>query len=321
MADILVLGAGVSGLTTALSLADAGFTLRVVADRLPPDTTSAVAGAIWGPYVVSDDRVIDWSMRTWRRLREFSEHSGSGVRLLSGVEAATEEVSPPGWVHEVDGFALVGPGDLPAGYVGGWRYRAPAVEMVTYLGYLTKRLADRGVTVELIDPVNKVEELFSLSSIVVNCAGLGSRELVPDSTLRGIRGQLVVIDNPGLTEFFSDYPESSVPTYIVPQGDYVVLGGTIVQNDETLAPDLRAAEEIRARCAGVVPTRLESAVANAEIRAIRVGLRPARPRVRLEAVEFDDGVVVHNYGHGGSGITMSWGCADDARGLVQQIVG
>ncbi|MFI5958774.1 FAD-dependent oxidoreductase [Cryptosporangium sp. NPDC051539] len=312
---VVVLGAGVSGLTTALCLVDAGIAVRLVSDRPPHDTTSAVAGAIWGPYAVNDDRVIDWSMRTWERLRQLSGRSDSGVRLLSGVEAATEEVTPPDWAHQVDGFLQVGPRGLPSGYVSGWRYRAPAVDMVTYLGFLTKCLADRGVVVEMVGRVNRLDDLLPMSSMIVNCTGLGARELVPDTSLHGIRGQLLVVENPGLREFFSDYPESSTPTYIVPQGDLVVLGGTFVEHAELVDPDLHVAAEIRARCA-----RVEPAVADAPLRAIRVGLRPARPRVRLEAVDLGEAVVIHNYGHGGSGITMSWGCAEDARGLVQQFL-
>jgi len=50
--DVLVVGAGVSGLTTAVCLAEAGRGVEIRADRLPPDTTSAVAGALWGPHLV-----------------------------------------------------------------------------------------------------------------------------------------------------------------------------------------------------------------------------------------------------------------------------
>ena len=49
----------------------------------------------------------------------------------------------------------------------------------------------------------------------------------------------------------------------------------------------------------------------------RVGLRPARRTVRLEAVPGETGTVVHCYGHGGSGVTLAWGCADDVLALVR----
>ena len=55
----------------------------------------------------------------------------------------------------------------------------------------------------------------------------------------------------------------------------------------------------------------------------RVGLRPARPHVRLERLPSgtDAGSVVHCYGHGGAGVTLSWGCADEVAALVEAGVG
>ena len=51
-------------------------------------------------------------------------------------------------------------------------------------------------------------------------------------------------------------------------------------------------------------------------------LRPTRPQVRLEAEPPGTGpLVVHNYGHGGAGVTLSWGCAREAAGLAAQALG
>ncbi|HEY2792992.1 MAG TPA: FAD-dependent oxidoreductase, partial [Micromonosporaceae bacterium] len=63
---------------------------------------------------------------------------------------------------------------------------------------------------------------------------------------------------------------------------------------------------IVARCAAIDPR-----LASARVLEHRVGLRPSRPSVRLEAVAQNGRTVIHNYGHGGSGVTLSWGCADD----------
>jgi D-amino-acid oxidase len=111
----------------------------------------------------------------------------------------------------------------------------------------------------------------------------------------------------------------------------VVLGGTEIPGDWSLEPRPATAERILADCAAVDP-RLRTA----RILEHRVGLRPARPRVRLEAESAGgDGngpargpgsgsgpgsgtvrLVVHNYGHGGAGVTLSWGCAREAAQLV-----
>jgi D-amino-acid oxidase len=49
---------------------------------------------------------------------------------------------------------------------------------------------------------------------------------------------------------------------------------------------------------------------------VEVGIRPGRPRVRLERVDSGSRAIVHNYGHAGNGVMLSWGCADAATALA-----
>src|SRR5690349_21808811 len=121
-ARAVVLGAGASGLTTALCLAEAGVPVRVVADRPPERTTSAVAGALWGPYFVDDVRVLTWGLHSLGVFRSLADDDRSGVRLVRGLEAATTYEPPPDWVRAMDGFAHVPRVLLPAGFVSGWCY-------------------------------------------------------------------------------------------------------------------------------------------------------------------------------------------------------
>jgi D-amino-acid oxidase len=107
--------------------------------------------------------------------------------------------------------------------------------------------------------------------------------------------------------------------YVVPRERDIVVGGTAQDGDWTLQPDPATAREILARAAGLVP-----ALRTAKVLGHRVGLRPARPSVRLEAVPHADGSpggVVHCYGHGGAGVTLSWGCADDVLAEVEALLG
>jgi D-amino-acid oxidase len=96
----------------------------------------------------------------------------------------------------------------------------------------------------------------------------------------------------------------------------VILGGSEAAGDWNLEPVPAVAGRILRDCAAIEP-RLQGA----QVLAHRVGLRPARPTVRLEAelggTAADGGpLIVHNYGHGGAGLTMSWGCARDAAKLA-----
>jgi len=96
-----------------------------------------------------------------------------------------------------------------------------------------------------------------------------------------------------------------------PYPDHIVLGGTAVEDDEDREPDPAVAERIRQRCIEVEP-RLR----NARVLGHQVGLRPTRPSVRLEIEQLARARCVHNYGHGGSGVTMSWGCARESAALL-----
>lgn len=150
--------------------------------------------------------------------------------------------------------------------------------------------------------------------MVVNCTGLGARELVPDPGVRPVRGQLVVVENPGVDEWFVEAdPASSATTYFIPQPGGLVLGGTAETDDARTEPDTRTAQEIVARC-----SRIRPEIAGARVIGHRVGLRPARDAgVRIEADELPGGgLLVHNYGHGGAGVTVARGCARAAAQLV-----
>jgi D-amino-acid oxidase len=303
--SVVVLGSGVVGMTTAVCLAEAGANVNIVADKPSKLTTSAVAGALWGPYVSEDPRVLDWSLESLPDLMHASLDKSSGVQIVRGVEAAREVVSPPRWLQRAWNFALCLPEELPAEYTYGWSYSAPIFDMPVYLAYLQERAMASGVSIDIIGtPISSLGELTAHGSVIVNCSGLGARWLVPDSAMSSAWGQLVVVENPGIDGFFSDFPESHEPTYFIAHADHVILGGYVDHERTDLAPDEGIANSIRDRCYKAEP-RLESA----RVIECRTGLRPVRPRVRLEREERDEVLVIHNYGHGGSGVTLSWGCA------------
>lgn len=345
-----MVGAGVSGLTTAVCLAEVGLRVTILAATPPAETTSSVAGAIWGPHLVEDSpRTAQWALVTLAQLREFAADPATGVRIATGVEAtrgapaagtpATGTLpsgtppnsipptgtpaaaqKPPEWLRELGAEPC--PADsLPGGFVSGWRYHAPLVRMPTYLGYLHARFEAAGGRAE----AGLARSLTGAGAehgarAVVNCTGSGARDLAPDQGLRVYRGQVVVAENPGVTEFFIGLPDAATElVYLFPHGDILVLGGTEVADDWNPQPIPAVAERIVRDCAAV-----DSRVTGARVLGHRVGLRPFRPRVRLEAeppgaADPRTGpAVVHNYGHGGAGITLSWGCAREAAALVTQ---
>ncbi|MBA3369937.1 MAG: FAD-dependent oxidoreductase [Thermoleophilaceae bacterium] len=303
--DVAVVGAGVIGLTTAIELAERGLVVQVRTRSAPSQTTSAVASAMVGPSVApAGEPAAAWERASIETFTTLASVPGTGVALRRGRLAARAS-GPP-----LPGFEPCALGDLPEGFGSGFWATLPLVDMPVYLDYLVRRLEAADGRIEFGD-LHHLTELAEVAPLLVNCAGLGARELVPDPTVRAVRGQQVIVDNPGLEEFFVEAPFSPSWAAYWPYPDHVVLGGTRTDGDETLDPDPDLAEQILQRCIAVEP-RLRQAT----VRAHQVGLRPARPAPRLEAEQISGARCVHNYGHGGGGVTLSWGCAREAASLL-----
>lgn len=312
--DVLVIGAGVAGLTTAVLLAEQGLAVRVRARQPPQQTTSAAAGAMWGPHLSNHEFVPRWSHESLDVFTNLTGRPETGVRMLDGLEVSRTAVPAPDWMARLDSFRECPPADLPARFATGWRYTAAVIDMPVYLGYLVERLAEAGGKLES-GTVTSLEEVRTQAPIAVNCTGAGARQLVPDPELTPTRGQLVVVDNPGLDTFFAEETgESPEMTYILPQGDCLILGSSAERGRSDLEPDPATAAAIVRRCAELVP-----ALDGAQARAHRVGVRPVRSRVRVELERLDGCQLIHNYGHGGAGVTLSWGCAAEVLSLIQQL--
>ncbi len=339
---MLVVGAGVSGLTTAICLAEQGLGVTIWAERPPQETTSSAAGAIWSPHLVeTGDRTARRALETLGVLRELATDPSAGVRIGSGIEAHRQPAdTPPAVLRLVDELGGARPcetAELPRGFARGWHYRSPLVHMPTYLGYLLGRFERAGGVVEAATVTSLAAAARSSGAwAVVNCTGTGARHLANDPAVVPVRGQVVVAANPGIEEFFIGLGDGSAElVYLFPHGDTVILGGSEAAGDWSLEPYPAVAERILRDCAAIEPR-----LGHARVLAHRVGLRPFRPTVRLEA-EWPDvdrpeagwpraerlgaegpsaerPLVVHNYGHGGSGVTLSWGCAREAARLINR---
>ena len=299
---MVVVGAGVVGLSCAVRLAEAGQRVDVLARDLPLETTSVVAAALWYPYkALPQDRVTAWSATSYAAFASLAGTADTGVRMVSGTEAMRQPTEDPWWVAAVPDLARQAP---PAGYEDAWGFTAPVVDMPVYLRWLRARLDGLGGTLTRMS----LAALPQTDDVVVNCAGLGSRRLAGDLDVHPVRGQVVVVDGIDVDRWWLD---ASGPTYVIPRADTVVVGGTSETGDWSRTPSPETAAALLVRAAELVPS-----VSDARVVGHRVGLRPVRPQVRLEA----EGRVVHCYGHGGSGVTVSWGCADEVAGLVEELV-
>ncbi|MEU2032496.1 FAD-dependent oxidoreductase [Nocardia amamiensis] len=313
-----VIGSGIIGLTSAICLTDAGFQVTIVTASMPGDTTSAAAGAIWGPYETGGGhRPTLWARQTLSELIGLAALPGTGVYLVPGIQASESETPRPSWSSDVESFETCPAEQLPPSYRTGWHFSVPIIDMPRHLAYLVDRFRSGGGRIEMRD----VEGLRSERRdglLLVNCTGIGARELVGDALVSPARGQVVVVENPGIDEFFvakrGDDPEQ---LYVLPHGDTVSLGGTFEFGNWNATPDPEVARGIIERCTAVCP-----GLRDAPVVGHRVGLRPCRPAVRLEiSGEPGAGLVIHNYGHGGSGVSMAWGCARETVDLALRAIG
>ena len=315
-ADAIVVGGGVIGLSAAVRLGEAGLAVHVLTASPPPETTSSVAAALWYPYkAYPEDRVLLWGKRTFEVLEDLAHLPETGVSMREGLELHHQPAPDPWWASAVPGVRRCERSELPPGYADGHAFVAPVIEMPLYLRYLMGRLTRAGGTVEN-RAVLSLDDLTD-ARVVVDCAGLGARDLVGDLSVAPIRGQIVRVRNPGLNRFILDEDNPEGVTYVVPRSADCVLGGTADEDAWNLEPDPETADAILRRCAA-----LEPRLAGAEVLEHRVGLRPGRPEIRLEKEDASGGVPrVHNYGHGGSGVTLSWGCAEETLRLVREALG
>ncbi|HEU4403736.1 MAG TPA: FAD-dependent oxidoreductase [Polyangiaceae bacterium] len=309
----IVIGAGVSGLSSAVALLEAGHAVDVWARERVERTTSAVAGALWLPFLAAPPELVArWALASLERFAALAGRSDTGVERREVVVVLRRPgEAPPAWAEALPSFRLVGPAELPPGARAAWAIEAPVIDMRRYLAWLEARVGELGGRIEGRD-VASLDEALARAELVVNCAGLGARELCGDHDLHPVRGQIVRSADPGVRGAFVDDDAPGGVTYVIPRGGECVLGGSVEPGRSDREVDEREADAIVRRASA-----FDARLAAAPRRSAAAGLRPARSRVRLEAEPRPGGrLLVHNYGHGGSGVTLSWGCAADVVALA-----
>jgi D-amino-acid oxidase len=272
VSTVVVVGAGVVGLSAAHELAVAGHQVRIVADRDAAASVSGVAAAIWFPHDVRlNDQVWSSSAVTFRRLVALAHEPATGVRMRSGTMLFRHANPDLSWTAAVPEHRLLPHSQVPAGATG-VDCTLPMVVTNVYLGWLRDRVVDLGVTITA-RRVTSIDELIDAETdcdAVVVAGGLRSASLLgDDDEVFPIRGQVVRLANPGLSEWIIDRENPAGMTYVVPRDDDVVCGGTdeIGSYDERVHPEVEAA--ILGRAVELVP-----ALRGQPVLSRAAGLRP-----------------------------------------------
>jgi D-amino-acid oxidase len=313
--QILVLGCGVSGLSCGIRLLESGFDVTIVARDLPPDTTSNRAAAIWYPYkAFPEDKVLVWGQETLDELYRLMETPETGVSALTMREVFNHPQPDPWWKDVPRRFSRLI--DIPEGYRDGYEVEIPLIETPKYMRYLMQRFEREGGKIEQ-RTVSSLADLCGEQRLIVNCAGLGAREVAGDESVYPIRGQFIRIKRPADIGCWLGLASDDGVRYIIPRSEDCILGGTSAEGDWSLEANPDTAAAILQRCQS-----LEPVLKHAEIIEHCVGLRPGRREVRLEMEPISANcAVIHNYGHGGAGFTLSWGCAAEVARLAMAFAG
>lgn len=341
---------------------EGGWKVINVSDRRGEDCVSGGAGAVWEypPFQIKPvDKAKKWalaSLSAFDKMAADGQSSGVVYRKTRYVYDSDVCVVPRG-ADEVKGFEYFNaqaemdggpplaesarttkpnePIIKPMGGRSGYAYTVPIIHMKTYLPWLRARCEANGVkfmkltVTDLLNPAPNIT-----ADLVVNCTGLRAEKLTTDNTLRPIRGGLVMVRAPWITEMVSDESCNSPNLcYLIPQRDGIVAlaglsqigktrdeGNTTSDLTDTRVLDGDEVKGIIDRCTLLLP-----GLQGAEVVGSWAGSRPGRDEgARVELVETKGKNkkvprIIHNYGHGGSGVIASWGCAEEVAMLAAKL--
>lgn len=315
--SVAIVGAGVSGLTCGVLFAERGYRATILAEETGARTTSAAAAAIWYPYDAEPaDKVIAWALESYGVFRELSREPRTGVSMIELHTLSRKgEIEIPPWAFSLGARRLVmSPEYAGTAFKSGFVLSVPLIDTTLYLDYLAQRFAS--ASGQIVGDVRfaNLEDVSRAFSLVINCSGVGAKSLVPDREVEPHRGQVAIV--PKLDLARAIVSDDAPLMYAIPRANDCVFGGTNELNDNR-APDRSATSRIVAECSRIL--NIDSPAVIAE----RVGLRPFRKSgVRLETDRLCDGrPVIHDYGHGGSGFTLSWACALEVLALADSTAG
>lgn len=309
MREVIVIGSGVIGLSAARCLQRSGYDVRIVTRELPLATTSVAAGAMWSASGL-EGRSRDWAAATLERFLPLTEEANSGVTLQRMREVYADKVPDPWYRDRLPFFQRLSKHELRGRLIDGYLMDVPMVAPPIYLARLLDQFVAAGGKLEE-RTIESLDELANEAPLLVNCSGVGARELANDEAVYPIRGQTMLLEAAGIRVGYMDHEAID---HIFPRADGVLIGGVKTKGDWNRQLDPAIAAEIRQRC-----TRIEKRLANAKVLREFVGLRPGRNEVRLELERRADGcAVIHNYGHAAVGYTLSWGCAEEVAALAEK---
>ncbi|KAE8138370.1 FAD dependent oxidoreductase [Aspergillus pseudotamarii] len=350
--NVVVIGAGVAGLTTALLLSRLpGYKIVVAAKHMPGDYdieyASPWAGANYMPMSTRGTKAADWDRYTWTVLEDLARnHPDAGIHFQEceihsrskdvGTTTAKwfgELLSPSPWFKGVvPNFRALPKSSHGPGFDSATAFTSVCINTAIYLPWLVSQCLKNGVVFKRAI-FNHISDAASQSvhpgqkvDLVVNCTGLMASKLggVEDRTVVPARGQIVIVRNEAgkMLDVSGTDDGDGEACYVMTRaaGGGTILGGSYQLGNWDSQADPNLAVRIMKRAVKMCP-QLTGGKGIEHLDIIRhgVGLRPVRANgTRIEKERIGDTWVVHNYGAGGAGYQSSYGCAQAAVSLVEE---
>ncbi|KAK4053017.1 hypothetical protein OIV83_001751 [Microbotryomycetes sp. JL201] len=348
MPRAIVIGAGVVGLSTAITLQERGWKVDIVAKHMPNDPKTTEYTSPWaGAHHVSvatgaDMRLHEFDKETFRVMSDLIRADPSvplnflkQIEYREGPPPTDEDDQMSLFARFYPDFRRLEPRELVPGTQYGASFQCIQIDTPAYLPWLVTKFATNGGRLHraTLQSLQDVQSIFPHNSVdvIVNCTGLGARHLVSDEDVFPTRGQLVIIRAPWITEGRTRLGKG-VYTYTIPRrnGD-VVLGGSANANETDPQPWPWLTEQIKRRCLELQPElsppekRKGGTIEDLDVKELACGLRPTRKggiRLEIDPEPVHVGNIsvplVHCYGHGGYGYQSSWASARVAAELAEQ---
>ncbi len=313
--NIHILGGGVIGLTTAVTLQQIGYSVNIVTQRDAQNTVSGVAAAIWFPYKAYPMKEVnEWSLYSYNKYLELEKDGNTGVSFIP-FTIVEKETTAPSWLASLPKGLKPTKNKTRYNGVDSIAYTAlfPLIETPLFIKYLQNQFMELGGKVQY-ETITSIEDLDP-GITYINCLGLGAAKIFNDPDMYPIQGQIVKLEpNADIKGLSIEYPIDSFEDehlYIIPRSDCIVVGGSSVNNNFSTVADEKRTQRILNRAYSIVPELKKLKILDSV-----VGLRPGRSRIKLS--KDDNYNIFHNYGHGGAGYTVAWGCAEAIGALLEK---
>ncbi|KAG0190797.1 hypothetical protein DFQ28_001521 [Apophysomyces sp. BC1034] len=367
---ILIIGGGVTGLTTAWVMLEKGYQVTVISKQYASTEaaiTSQISGTLWewapavnGPHTdsLSPTDSQRWSLIAYERFekiaksQELSEKSGVSMRLANYFfrQPVVENPQSVANMNEIEKHvkdfrhdaAIIDEVGISkeCGVVDCYQYSAPVISASRYMIWLTNYVKSLGTTLveRIIEGDLYYQELSLLreygADVLVNCTGLAGHQLATDDTVYPQRhASLRVINDgskfPRVTQAMSLTPEEGSNSFsIVPLDNDILLVGSLAEaNQRNLNVTLENHSPLQKAYERIVEFYPELGAGEIDPNhPVEVGLLPYRKSsVRVERDKrFQNGDklsrIIHNYGQGNAGFSLSFGCAEDVGSIIDEIV-